>query len=146
MTVLFDNRQARFHYELIEEYEAGISLLGWEVKSIKAKHGNLKSSWCKVSNGEIFLENFKLGQWRFSTNPQELVRSKKLLLNKNEILRLEVKSKEGNFTIVPVKIFLLKGKLKCKIALAKGRKKFEKKQVLKERDLRREAQKAMKQY
>lgn len=146
MTVLFDNRKARFNYELIEEYEAGMVLLGWEVKSIRAKHGNLKAAWCKVKNGQIWLEGFKIGAWRFSTDPQDLVRAKKLLLNKKEIIRLGTKLKEGNFTIVPLKIFLKKGKIKCKIALAKGRKKYEKKQVLKERDLKREAEKAMKQF
>ena len=146
MSVLFDNKKARFDYELIEEYEAGIALLGWEVKSVRARTGNLKASWCKIKNGEIWLEGFKLAAFKFSSDPQDLVRAKKLLLNKKEILRLENKLREGNFTIVPLKVFLTRGKIKCKIALAKGRKKYQKKQVLKDRTLKREAEKAMKQF
>ena len=147
MTVYFNNKKARFDFEVLDEFEAGIELLGWEVKSIRAKTGNINGSWAKIRDGEIFLENLSLSPWKFSQGMEQIERrSRKLLLHKQEIIRLESKTNEQNVTVVPLKIFTHRGKIKCLLALGKGRKKHDKKQVLKERTQKREAQKMMKQF
>ncbi len=144
---LMENRKARFDYEITEEIEAGVVLEGWEVKSIRAKHGNMKSSWVKISNGEAFIQNFKVSPWKFgNTEIQNILREKKLLLHKKELLKMEQKIKEKKITVVPLKIYFKKGKIKCLIGLGKGRKRYEKKQVLKDRSLKREAQQVMKNF
>ena len=143
--ILFENRKARFDYEITQILEAGIALEGWEVKSLRQKNGNLRSAWIKISNGEAFIQNFKIAAWRFGdTAAQDTLREKKLLLHKNEILKIEQKVLEKKVTLLPLKIYLSKGKIKCEIGVGKGRKKYEKRQVLKERSMNREAQKAIK--
>ena len=144
--ILFENRKVRFDYEILETFEAGISLLGWEVKSLKAKNANLLSAWVQINHGQAILRNFKITPWRFSQDEQDPLRNRTLLLHKKEIERLESKMREKNATVVPYKIYLKKGRLKCEICLVKGRKKYEKRQVLKDRTTKREAQKMMKQF
>lgn len=142
--ILLENRRVRFDYEIIESFEAGINLLGWEVKSIRNKSANFRSAWIKIRNEEAFLLNFKVSAWKFSQEVQDPLRVKKLLLHKKEIVRIESKMQEKNLALVPYKIYLKRGKIKCEICLVKGRKKYEKRQVLKERDINREAKKAIK--
>lgn len=142
--ILLENRKIRFDYEIIDTFEAGISLLGWEVKSIRNKNANFRSAWIKIRNEEAFLLNFKISAWRFSQEEQDPLREKKLLLHKREIVKTEAKMQEKNLTLVPYKIYLKRGKIKCEICLVKGRKKYQKRQVLKERDVNREAKKAIK--
>lgn len=142
--ILLENRKVRFDYEIVNSFEAGVSLLGWEVKSIRSKNANFRSAWIKIRNEEAFLLNFKVSAWRFSQEEQDPLREKKLLLHKKEIMKMEVKMKEKNLTLVPYKIYLKRGKIKCEICLVKGRKKYEKRQVLKEKDMNREAKKAIK--
>lgn len=144
--ILLENRKVRFDYEILETLEAGLSLVGWEVKSIKSKEANLKSAWIKIVNEEAILQNFKITAWRFSQEEVDLLRPRKLLLHKREITRLEAKMKEKNLTLVPYKIYLKKGRIKCEICLVKGRKRYEKRQVLKERTQKREVQKALKNF
>jgi SsrA-binding protein len=144
--ILLENRKVRFDYEIIETVETGMVLFGWEVKSLKTKNANMKSAWVKIKNGEAFLKNLKIALWRFSREEQDPLRERKLLLHKTELLRLDAKMREKNLTLVPYKIYLKKGRIKCEICLVKGRKKYEKRQVLKERDQKREAQKMLKNY
>ncbi len=144
--ILLENRKVRFDYEIIESLEVGMVLFGWEVKSLKKKNANMKSAWVQIKDGEAFLKNLKIAMWRFSQEEQNPLRERKLLLHKNELIRLVSKVKEKNLTIVPYKIYLKKGRMKCEICLVKGRKKYEKRQVLKERDQKREAQKMMKRF
>ena len=144
--ILLENRKVRFDYEIIESLEVGMVLFGWEVKSLKTKNANMKSAWVQIKDGEAFLKNLKIAMWRFSQEEQNPLRERKLLLHKNELIRLVSKVKEKNLTIVPYKIYLKKGRMKCEICLVKGRKKYEKRQVLKERDQKREAQKMMKRF
>lgn len=141
-----DNRRARFEYDLKDSFTAGIVLQGWEVKSLRAGHANLKSAWVTVRGGEVWLENCSVSRWKFSQEEQEESRSRKLLLNKKEINKLIRETNEKGTTIVPLKIFSENGKLKCEIAVARGRKKHEKKQVLKERDDKKKAAKVMKEF
>lgn len=144
--ILLENRKVRFDYEILESLEVGMVLFGWEVKSLKTKNANMRSAWIGIKNGEAFIKNLKIAMWRFSQDEQDPLRERKLLMHKNELIRLESKMKEKNLTIVPYKIYLKKGRIKCEICLVKGRKKYEKRQVLKERTQKREAQQMMKQF
>lgn len=142
------NKKAFFDYEIEEKYEAGIVLKGWEVKSIRGGDVSLKESFCFVSKGEIFLKNAHIAPYKMgvSYEKQEERQDRKLLLNKREINKLIGKTKEKGLTIVPLSLYLKKGKIKLEIALAKGKKLYDKKQSLKEKDLKREAERDMRNY
>jgi len=146
--VIEKNKKAFFDYEIEEKYEAGIVLKGWEVKSIRGGDVSLKESFCFVSKGEIFLKNAHIAPYKMgvSYEKQEERQDRKLLLNKREINKLIGKTKEKGLTIVPLSLYLKKGKIKLEIALAKGKKLYDKKQSLKEKDLKREAERDMRNY
>ncbi|MCF7846586.1 MAG: SsrA-binding protein SmpB [Candidatus Gracilibacteria bacterium] len=142
-----ENRRARFEYDLLETFTAGMVLEGWEVKSLRAGSANLRSAWVTVRDGEVWLENCSISPWKFSAQTaQDERRSRKLLLHAREISRLSQKANNSGHTIIPLKIFDQKGHLKCSIALARGRKKYEKRQVLKERSEKKVARKALKDF
>ncbi len=141
-----ENRKARFDYEILDTYVAGISLEGWEVKSIRAGSANLKSAWVSIKNGEAFLDNFSISPWKFSREIQPEKRSRKLLLHKKELKKLEIKSNERGNTIIPLKIFDYKGRLKCELAVARGKKKYEKRQVLKNRAMEKTVRQTLKNF
>ena len=141
-----ENRKARFDYEILDTFVAGISLDGWEVKSIRAGTANLKSAWVIVRNGEAFLDNFSVSPWKFSNEIQPEKRSRKLLLHKKEIKKLDAKANEQGNTIIPLKIFDLKGHIKCELAVARGKKKYEKRQVLKNRSMERVVRQTLKNF
>ncbi len=143
---ILENKRALYEYEVLEKFEAGMVLQGWEAKSIRAKTANMRPAWVKIKNGEVFLENFQISPYRYSSDEQPKDREKKLLLSKKEIHRLEVKLNEKNCTIVPLKIFQKNRKLKCEVALVRGKKKYEKRQVLKNRSMEKEARKTMKNF
>jgi len=142
--VLMENRKARFDYDIVQTIEAGVMLQGWEVKSIRAKSANLKPAYIYVQNGEAFIRNFRVSPWKFGNGVQDVMREKKLLMHKKELLKLEAQMNEKKIALVPLKIYLKNGKIKCAVGIGKGRKKYEKRQVLKERSMQREAQKAIK--
>ncbi len=140
MKVIATNKKAFFNYEILDCYEAGISLLGSEVKSIRQGRISLKDSYADIKGGEIFLLNCHISPYeaanRFNHDPE---RERKLLLHRQEIKRLTGKIKERGLTLVPTKvIFNDKGKVKVEICLAKGKKAYQKKEAIKERDLERE--------
>lgn len=140
MKIIAENKKAVFNYEIIERLEAGISLLGSEVKSIREGRVSLKESWADIKDGEVFLLNCHISPYepanRFNHEP---MRPRKLLLHRQEIKRLTGKIKEKGLTLVPTKIYFNeKGKIKVELALARGKKAYEKKEVLKARDLERE--------
>ncbi len=140
---LITNKRARFEYEVLEETEAGLVLLGWEVKSLHAGQGNIRPAWISFRNGEMWICNFHIAPYKYAQTEQIPDREKKLLLKKREIERLEQKAKEKSCTLIPLSIQEKKGKLKCTIGLVKGRKKHEKRQVLKQRSQEKEARKMM---
>ena len=144
--MILENKKALFDYEVIDTFVAGMLLEGWEVKSIRAHSANLKSAWVNVSNGEAFLGNFKIAPWRYSAEEQKKDRERKLLLHKKEIEKIEQKLSERGMAVIPIKIFDKGGKLKCEIAIAKGRKKYEKRQVLKNRSTEKEVRKVLKNF
>ena len=134
-----ENKKAYFDYEIIEKFETGIALVGSEVKSVRAGRVNLGDSFCFIENGEVFLKNCRISAYDKSTIfPPDELRSRKLLMHKSEIRRLIGKSREKGWAIVPLRIYF-KGRLaKVESALAKGKRAYDKKQTIKERDSRRD--------
>ena len=145
MKNLLENRKARFDYEITQKIEVGLVLEGWEVKSIREKSANLKPAYIYVNNGEAIMKNFRVSPWKFGTvGTQDPMRDKKILMHKKEILKLEAKMNEKKIALVPLRIYISKGKIKCEVGVGTGRRKFEKRQVLKERSVQREADRAIK--
>ncbi|MFQ6069634.1 MAG: SsrA-binding protein SmpB [Candidatus Aminicenantales bacterium] len=146
MRIIASNRKAFYNYEIIETCEAGISLLGSEVKSIREGKISLKECYAEAKGGEIFLVNCHISPYeaanRFNHDPR---RERKLLLHRREIKRLLGKMKERGFSLVPTKIYFNKrGKVKVEIALAKGKKVYQKREAIREREREREMQAELK--
>jgi SsrA-binding protein len=146
--IIANNKKAFFNYELLEKFEAGISLLGSEVKSIREGRISLKESYAEVKDGEVFLLHCHISPYeaanRFNHDPR---RERKLLLHSREIKRLAGKIKEKGLTLVPTKVLInAKGKVKVEISLAKGKRTYQKKEVIKERDLQREVRAELKKW
>ncbi len=146
--VVCDNRQARFLYEILETYEAGIQLTGTEVKSIRAGRANLQDGYAIVKNGEAWLLNVHISPYNqsseyFNHDPR---RTRKLLLHRKEIRTLVGKVEQGGLTLVPLKMYFKGGLIKVSIALGKGKKLHDKREDLKRRDDQRDMQRAMKRY
>ncbi len=142
------NKKAFFNYEIIEAYETGIALLGTEVKSVREGRISLKESYAEVKDGEVFLVNCHISPYeaanRFNHDP---LREKKLLLHKREIKRLSGKIREKGLTLVPTKILINeKGRVKVEIGLAKGKRAYQKRDVIRERDRDREMRAEMKKW
>jgi SsrA-binding protein len=140
------NKKAFFNYEIFESLEAGIALQGSEVKSIKEGRISLKDSYAEIKNGEVVLVQCHISPYeaanRFNHDP---LRPRKLLLHRQEIKRLTGKIKEKGFTLVPTKVILNdKGRIKIEISLAKGKRVYEKRDVIKERDRDRELRRELK--
>ena len=144
---IVDNKKAFHDYFIEERFEAGLVLEGWEVKSIRAGRIQLKEAYVIVRNGEIFLFGAHISPLpTASTHIQpDPVRTRKLLLNANEISKLIGKVERAGFTMVPLNLHFSKGSIKCEIGLAKGKKQFDKRDAEKARDWQREQQKLLKQ-
>lgn len=140
MKTLAENRKAYFDYDVLEKFEAGMVLTGQEVKSIKSGRINLAGSYVVIKNEEAFLLNADIPPYQpKNVSPNyDSTRLRKLLLNKSEIRYLIGKSQEKHLTLLPLKVYTKKGKIKLEFALAKGRQKASKKELLKERDVKRE--------
>ncbi len=140
------NRKARYDYFIEEEYEAGIVLTGTEVKSIRAGKCNINDSYALIRKGEAFLVNMFINLYKEGNifNHEEK-RSRKLLLHKNEITKLEAKLEQEGYTLVALKLYFKKNKVKILIGLAKGKKNFDKREVIKERDIKRKLNKSIKE-
>lgn len=134
------NRRAGFEYFITDRYSAGIVLTGSEIKSLRAGKANITDGYCSFSGNELFLRNVHISEWKFASITNHVpVRDRKLLLKKTELKKLLGKTKEKGFTIVPVRIFINeKGLAKVEIALAKGKKLYDKREDLKSKDARRE--------
>tara|TARA_B100000959_G_scaffold286130_1_gene363463 strand:- start:3785 stop:4255 length:471 start_codon:yes stop_codon:yes gene_type:complete len=133
------NRKAKFNYFFKEFYEAGISLKGSEVKSLRSGKVNISESYAYDHNGELFLVNSHIPSYKESSyNDHEPNRNRKLLLNKKEINKLIGRINREGFTLIPTKLYFKKGKAKVEIAVAKGKKQYDKRQTKKQRDWNRE--------
>lgn len=143
--VVATNKQAYHNYNIIDTYEAGLVLQGSEVKSIREGQVNLRDSFVRIDNGEAFVINMYIAPYKPASKLQhDPYRKRKLLLHKREILKLMGKVQEKGYTIIPTKLYFKNGKAKLEIALAKGKAKYEKKQAIRERDLKRELSKKYK--
>mgnify|MGYP001135103580 CR=1 FL=1 len=134
------NRKAKFNYDFLEKFEAGIVLTGAEVKSVKKGQIRLDEAFVRIDpNGEVWLTNTHIHPYELADNRNyQPTRSRKLLLHKKEILSLAKKMEGRNLSIVPTSCYTKKGMVKLELALAKGKKKWEKKEKIKKRDLERE--------
>ena len=133
--VLVSNNKAKFLYFLEDFLECGIELKGSEIKSIRHNGASLKDSYVIFKNGEAFLLNMHIAPYEHGNNfNHEPNRTRKLLMHKKEIVKMEQKAKEKVMTVVPTKVYLKKSKLKIEIALAKGKKLFDKRETIKKRD------------
>lgn len=146
--VQIKNKKASFEYFFMEIFTAGIVLTGTEIKSIRMGKASLVDTFCFINNGEIWVKGMNISPYFYgSYNNHEAKRDRKLLLNKREIHKLQEATKQIGYTIVPTLVFIDKnGRAKMDIALAKGKKEFDKRQTLKEKEDRREMDRAMKRF
>ncbi|MGB2762171.1 MAG: SsrA-binding protein SmpB [Minisyncoccales bacterium] len=147
MSVLAQNKKAYFDYEILETYEAGIVLIGQEVKAIKTGHINLKGSYVVIKNQELFLIGANIPPYQPKNAPKDYQpeRSRKLLLRKTEIKSLIGKSKQKGLTLIPLKMYTKKGKIKLLFGLAKGKKEYDKREKIKKREFERQKEKLLKE-
>jgi len=140
------NRRARRDYEILESIEAGMALKGSEVKALREGRVNLKESYAKVRGGEVFLVNAHISPYSHSSlQNHEPLREKKLLLHKSEIKRLTGKTEEKGLTLVPTKLYFARGRAKVELALARGKRQYDKRETIKRRDIEREIRKEFKE-
>jgi len=142
-----NNRKAKYDYEILDTIEAGIVLTGTEIKSIKNGMANLKDSYAIIKNGEIFLLNMHISHYEQGNifNHDE-TRTRKLLLHKKEILKLNDKVSMLGYTLVPIKLYFKKNKAKILVGIAKGKKSYDKREAIKKKDIQRDIDKQMKKY
>lgn len=140
MKFLAENKKAFFEYEILETYEAGIVLFGHETKAAKTGHMNLSGSFVGIKNEEMFLINADIPPYQPKNTPPEYDqrRSRKLLLHKSEIRSLIGKIRQKGLTLAPLKVYTQKGKIKLQFGIARGKKKFDKRETIKKREFNRE--------
>lgn len=141
-----NNRRARFDYEILDTYEAGVVLVGSEVKSIFAGRVNLTDAFCEVREGEMWLLQCDVEPYAFATAwAPERRRERKLLLHRREIDLISRRSQEKGLTLVPLKMYFRDGRVKVEVALARGKRQYDKRQAIGERETRREVDRALKE-
>ena len=145
-SVLIRNKRASFDYELVDFYKAGIVLVGTEIKSIRLGKASLVDTFCFFNNGELWVKNMNISEYFYGTYNNHIPRrDRKLLLSKKELLKIRRQTKDTGFTVVPTKLFINeKGLAKLEIAVAKGKKSYDKRDALKEKDDKRNMDRAMK--
>jgi SsrA-binding protein len=143
--MIVDNRKARFLYEVLEEFEAGIVLLGAEVKSIRMGNVTLTDSFIYLKSGEVWIKNFKVARYKQThlSEKHEENRDKKLLLTKKQIIKISRMMEDKGTTCVPLSVFSKNNKLKVKIGVVKGKKLWNKKESIKKKDIEREMQRGL---
>jgi len=141
------NRKAKHDYFVEDTYEAGIALTGTEIKSIRAGSCNIKDSYGLVKNGEVFLLNMFVGQYKEGNifNHEE-TRSRKLLLHKKEILKIEKAREEKGLTLIPLKLYFKNNKLKVLLGVCRGKKDYDKRESIKQRDIKKEVARNLKNF
>ncbi len=146
MSILLENKKVYFDYEILEKFEAGLALAGWEVKSLKNKRGNLAGSRAIIRGGEAFLVSLDIPLYQPANIPKEAEtqRTIKLLLRKKEIDYLGGKLNQKGLTMVPLKVYTKDRRIKIEIALVKGKKKFEKREKIKKRETKRHIERLIK--
>ena len=146
MKILAENKKAYFNYQILEKFEAGISLIGQEVKSIKTRGVNLAGSYVIVKDEEVFWVGAKISPYQPKNLPPDYnpERSRKLLLKKAEIKELIGKSKQKGLTLISLRIYTKDGKIKLEFGIARGKKKFDKRELIRKREVEREIERVLK--
>jgi len=143
--VVADNRKAGYDFHILDQFEAGLVLVGTEVKAAREGRVNLREAYCKLEGGEAYLLGAHIGQYSHGGYAShDPVRKRKLLLNQAELNKLLGKTTEKGLTIVPLRMYFKKGRLKLAIALAKGKKQFDKRETIRRREADRETRAAVK--
>ncbi len=147
MTVLIKNKKAHFNYEITETFEAGMELFGFEVKSLRKKQGSLEGSHVIIRGGEVFLVGATIPPYQPANTPKDYdsIRNRRLLLTKKEIARLSGFENQKGLTIVPVLVYSKRAKIKVEIGVAKGKKKYDKRETIKKKDTERDLKRSLKQ-
>jgi SsrA-binding protein len=144
--IVAQNKKARHDYHIEDTFETGIVLTGTEIKSIRQGKANLRDSFARIHNGEVFLHNFHISPYeqgnRYNHEP---LRTRKLLLNRREISKLIGQTREKGYSLVPLKVYLKHGMAKIELALAKGKKLYDKRETLKQKDAKREVERAFRE-
>ncbi|WP_185858164.1 SsrA-binding protein SmpB [Blattabacterium cuenoti] len=140
------NKKAKFRYHFLEYYIVGIQLFGTEVKSIRQNKANIMESFCQMKNGELYSINMFIDKYNFGTNYNHSIkRERKLLLKKQELIRINKKLNQPGVTMIPIELFInKKGYIKMKIVLAKGKKIYDKRESLRKKDFLRETKQSLK--
>lgn len=139
------NRKARHEYHILQTFEAGIVLVGTEVKALREGKANLVDSYATIKNGEVWLVSAHISEYRQGNiNNHNPTRDRKLLLNKSEIRKLIGKTKEKGLTLIPLRMYFKSGKVKVELALAKGKKSYDKRETIAKRDFQREQERRIK--
>ena len=145
--IVTENRKARHNYFIEDQFEAGMVLKGTEVKSLRLGNANLKDSYAKIVNGEVFVHQMHIGAYPFAYYANhDPLRPRKLLLHKYEIKRLYGKVNEKGSSLIPLKVYFKGGKVKITIAIAKGKRKYDKRETIRKRDDKRELERERKNY
>jgi len=143
--ILTENRKARHDYFIDDEYEAGMVLLGTEVKSLRLGRVNLKDSYAKIKNGEVFVHQMHIGQYPFAYyDNHDPLRPRKLLLHNHEIRKLIGKVQEKGYSLIPMRVYFKNGKVKMSLALARGKRKYDKRESIRKRDEKRDMDRSLK--
>ena len=140
------NRKASFEYEFIQKYTAGIILVGTEIKSIRANKASISDAYCVIIDSEIIIKNLHISEYKYASfSNHEPKRERKLLLNKQEINKIKSRVQEKGFALVPIRLFINdKGIAKLEIAVAKGKKIYDKRESIKEKELRKDIDRRLK--
>jgi len=145
--VVTENRKARFNYFIEDTYEAGMVLLGTEVKSLRLGRVNLKDSYARIRKGEVFVHQIHIGAYPFAYyGNHDPLRIRKLLLHKREIKKLYGKVNEKGYSLIPIKLYFQNGKAKLTLALARGKRKYDKRETIRKREQERDLQRSKKEY
>jgi len=143
---LVSNRKARHDFEILDTFEAGIVLQGTEVKSLRQNGGSLQEAYVRIQRGELWLMGCHIPPYRFgNVHNHEETRDRKLLVHKREIERMRRETQEKGMTLIPLGLYLKRGKVKVKVAVARGKRAMDKRATIKERDAKRRMQRAMRQ-
>jgi SsrA-binding protein len=145
--IIAENRKARFEYFIEDQYEAGISLKGTEVKSLRQGRANLKDSYARIKKGEVFIYQMHISPYPFAYyDNHDPLRPRKLLLHNYEIRKLYGKVNERGYALVPLRLYFREGKVKLLLALAKGKRKHDKRETIRRRDEKRDLDRQRKEY
>ncbi len=142
------NKRAEFDFEIIDRFDAGIMLTGSEIKSIRDGGGSIAESFCYLRDGQVYIKNMNIPEYSHGTYANhEPARLRKLLLTKRELTRIETKMKERGYTLIPLRVYISdRGFAKIQIGLGRGKKKFDKRESLQKKDVKRDIDRALKKY